>query len=71
MKSNYWLADGARNETNQTMKRRAGIKLSVSMRFEIQSRNWPNEALEGRRLLVTDRACARSAPSNRLPQLER
>ncbi len=31
----------------------------------------PNEALEGTRLLVTDRACARSAPSNRVPQLER
>jgi len=29
----------------------------------------PNKALEPRRLLVTDRACARSAPSNRLAQL--
>jgi len=28
----------------------------------------PNKALEPRRLLVTDRAYARSAPSNRLAQ---
>ncbi len=31
----------------------------------------PNNALEGTRLLVTDRAFARSAPSNRVPQLGR
>jgi hypothetical protein len=34
-------------------------------------KNEANNALEGTRLLVTDRACARSAPSNRVPQLER
>jgi hypothetical protein len=31
----------------------------------------PNNALEGRRLLVTPAAYAAVAPSNRLPQLER
>jgi hypothetical protein len=31
----------------------------------------PNNALEGRRLLVTPAACAAVAPSNRLPQLGR
>ena len=34
-------------------------------------KNEPNKAMQPRRLLVTDRACARSAPSNRLADLER
>jgi hypothetical protein len=40
-------------------------------KIHTEKKNEPNKALEPRRLLVTDRAYARSAPSNRLAQLGR
>lgn len=53
MDSKYNLADGARNEMNQTMKSRAESILSVFEDLSIHYEIWPNEALEGRRMLVT------------------
>ena len=53
MDSKYRLADGARNEMNRTMKPRTEFNPSVPKLDWIQNQIWPNEALEGRRMLVT------------------
>ena len=47
------LIDGARNGMNQTIKPPIEINPSVPKLGGIQNQIWPNEALEGRRLLVT------------------
>jgi hypothetical protein len=53
MDSKYRLADGARNAMNRTVKPRTDFSPPVPKHVESQNEKEPNDALEGRRLLVT------------------